>query len=40
MDKVDVRKSYYPSGALKQETPYVDGKRHGILKGYDESGTL
>ncbi|MFA5706690.1 MAG: hypothetical protein WDA41_10085 [Candidatus Neomarinimicrobiota bacterium] len=39
-DKVEVRKSYYKSGALWRETPRVNGKEHGIKKWYYESGDL
>jgi len=40
IDNVEVIKIYYKSGALWWETPYVNGKRHGIEKGYYESGAL
>lgn len=30
----------YPSGKLKHETPYVNGKKHGLEKSYFENGTL
>ena len=40
LDKVEVRKEYYESGALWVETPYVDGNKHGIEKRYYESGAL
>ena len=39
-DKVEVTKLYYESGALMVETPYVNGKMHGIEKWYYESGAL
>ena len=39
-DKVEVIKFYYESGALLAETPYVDGKEHGIANYYYESGAL
>ena len=39
-DKVEVKKRYYESGALWRETPYVNGKEHGIEKWYYESGAL
>jgi antitoxin component YwqK of YwqJK toxin-antitoxin module len=39
-DSVDVRNEYYESGELKSETPYIDGKIHGIEKWYYESGEL
>ena len=35
-DKVVVKKHYYKSGALWWESPYVDGKKHGIEKNYDK----
>ena len=38
--KAKVRKAFYSSGALMKETPYVDGKEHGISKQYYESGAL
>ncbi len=34
------KKSYYANGQLKFETPVVNGKDHGISKGYYESGEL
>ena len=40
LDKVEIRKIYYISGALMAETPYVDGNIHGIEKHYYESGAL
>jgi len=40
IDKVKVKKNYYKSGALYWETPYVNGKMHGIEKWYHESGAL
>jgi len=39
-DKVEIRKTYYESGALCDEIPYVNGKRHGIKKCYYASGAL
>lgn len=39
-DSVDIRNEYYESGELKSETPYIDGKIHGILKLYYKSGQL
>jgi len=39
-DKVEIRKYYYPSGALWVETPCVNGKMHGITKRYYESGAI
>ena len=39
-DKVEIRKYYYPSGALWVETPCVNGKMHGITKQYYESGAI
>ena len=38
--KVEVKQNYYKSGALWIETPYVNGKEHGIVKWYYESGAL
>jgi len=40
ISNVEVRKVYYKSGALWWETPYVNGKRHGVTKDYYESGVL
>ena len=34
IDNVEVKKHYYKSGALYWETPYVNGKMHGIEKWY------
>jgi antitoxin component YwqK of YwqJK toxin-antitoxin module len=39
-DKVKVLKNYYKSGALKVESPRVNGEIHGIEKMYYESGAL
>ena len=39
-DKVKVLKNYYKSGALKVESPRVNGNIHGIEKFYYESGAL
>ena len=39
-DKVEVRKEYYESGDLWYETPYVNGKEHGISRGYYETGAI
>lgn len=33
-------KTYYPSGELQSETPYVNGKINGIQKLYYQNGTL
>jgi antitoxin component YwqK of YwqJK toxin-antitoxin module len=33
-------KTFYPSGAIKAHTPYVDGQRHGFEKTYYEKGGL
>lgn len=38
--KVTIKKEYYPSGRLKTEIPYKDGKINGIQKIYYESGKL
>ena len=40
IDNVEIRKRYYKSGALWWETPYVNGKKHGIEKFFYRSGTL
>ena len=40
IDEVEIRKTYYESGALWLEIPYVDGYKHGIEKEYYESGVL
>jgi len=40
IDNVEVKKRYYKSGALLRETPYVNGKIHGIDKWYYTSGAL
>jgi antitoxin component YwqK of YwqJK toxin-antitoxin module len=40
IDSVEVKKHYYKSGALERETPYVNGKVHGLAKWYYESGAL
>jgi antitoxin component YwqK of YwqJK toxin-antitoxin module len=39
-DEVEIRKAYYSSGAILWETPYVNGKTHGIEKVYYSSGAL
>ena len=39
-DNVEVRKTYYLTGALYSEIPYVNGVKHGIAKGYYKSGAL
>ena len=36
----EVRKEYYPSGRLKFERNFKDGKQEGIAKEYYESGKL
>lgn len=33
-------KSFFESGALKAETNYVNGERHGVSKVYNEKGVL
>ena len=38
--EVEIRRSYYESGALYSEAPYENGKKHGIAKHYYESGAL
>ena len=39
IDTVEVRKEYYPSGALSCETPFVNGYRHGISRDYDRDNS-
>ena len=39
-DKIEIRKGYYTPGALRHETPYVNGKKHGTEKWYYKSGAL
>ena len=39
-DIVEVKREYYESGALWGESPYVNGKKHGLEKLYYESGVL
>ncbi len=34
------RKTYYESGVLMNETPYVNGQREGVQKSYYENGAL
>ncbi len=36
----EVKKKYYDSGKLMKETPFVDGRKHGIEKWYFESGKV
>ena len=38
--KVDIKKTYYESGSIEWERPYVNDKIHGVVKGYDKSGVL
>ena len=38
-DTVEVKREYYGSGALRDETPYKNRERNGIAKYYYESGT-
>ena len=40
IDNAVVKKTYYDSGALWLEIPYVDGYKHGIEREYYESGVL
>ena len=35
-DTVEVKRNYHPSGALWIETPFVNGYRHGLERGYDK----
>ena len=36
----EIRKEYYPSGKLKSEENYINGKKEGISKWFYESGKL
>ena len=36
--EVEIRQYYYETGALLAEAPYVEGKRHGIERGYTTLG--
>ncbi len=36
----EVKKLYYPSGKLKSEMRYKQGKLHGVTRGYYENGKL
>ena len=36
----EMKRVYFVSEALRSETPYVNGKRHGLDKEYFESGVL
>ena len=40
IDNVEVKRSYYESGALRCEAPQVNGNMHGIIKEYYPSGAL
>lgn len=35
-----IAKEYYESGLLSKEDPYVEGARTGIMKFYDENGSI
>jgi antitoxin component YwqK of YwqJK toxin-antitoxin module len=39
-DNVTWKKTHHENGNLKLETPYLDGKKHGIERTYDEHGNL
>ena len=36
----EIQTEYYENGNLNRETPFVNGKRHGVAKGYYENGNL
>ena len=36
----EVRKEYYSTGELHWETPFVNGKQHGIASGYHTTGVV
>ncbi len=38
--QTEIKKTYYPSGKLATEEPYLNGKMNGIAKGYYESGKI
>jgi len=38
--KDGIEKTYYESGALKDEIPFVNGRVHGVMRRYYESGSL
>ena len=40
IDSVEVKRSYYESGALRCEAPQVNGNMHGMIKEYYPSGAL
>jgi len=40
LSSAEVKKEFYPSGKLKSEQNYINGKLEGIGKGYYESGKL
>lgn len=35
-----ISKEYYESGVLSKEDPYIEGERTGIMKFYDENGSI
>lgn len=35
-----MRKIFYKSGEIAEETPYVDGKKEGVYRKYTENGTI
>ena len=39
-DRFEIRKSYFETGDLWVETPYLNGKEHGTEKIYYKSGAL
>lgn len=38
--KTEIKKEYYPNGALKTEIPLTNGKENGELRRYQEDGSL
>ena len=40
LSSAEVKKEFYPSGKLKSEQSYINGKLEGTGKGYYESGKL
>lgn len=38
--KDEVKKTFFPSGKIREETPYKNGQPHGLAKLYYESGAI
>lgn len=39
-DKIELKTEYYPNGKTKTQTPYKNGKKHGVEKHYFDDGYL